>query len=110
MASLNIILNDSYTITDANGVNENGVPVDVKTGWHQMNFDIEQFGAPLDNITKISLGVIPVSGTGQVDFDNVCLYRQRCLRGIPANDINKDCIVNFKDFAILASYWLSSDF
>lgn len=75
-----------------------------------MNFDIVQFGAPLNNITKIVIGVIPVSGTGQVYFDNVCLYRQRCLRGIPANDINKDYIVNFNDFAILASYWLSTDF
>ncbi len=110
VAGLYVTLNDLYTLTDVDGVNENGGTVDVKTGWHQMNFDLEQFGAPLNNIMKISLGVIPVSGTGQVYFDNICLYQQRCLRGNPANDINKDCIVNFKDFAILASYWLSTYF
>ena len=92
----------------------------------------------LAKIRKITLGVGPATpnGTGTLYFDDIRLYQPRCMPNrtpdfngdcfvdysdldiltnnwllLPADpniDLNKDDKINFKEYAILASQWLSA--
>jgi hypothetical protein len=60
------------------------------------------------NVNSITLGFGKKSnptagGTGTVFFDNIRLYRQRCVPSIakPEYDLNNDCIVNQTDLDLL---------
>jgi hypothetical protein len=46
------------------------------------------------------IGVANYDGNGSVLTDNCG------LNGYHAGDINRDCVINFEDFAILAADWL----
>ncbi|KPJ65460.1 MAG: hypothetical protein AMJ43_10660 [Coxiella sp. DG_40] len=100
----------SGTLTDADAINENAQPVNVKSGWHQMNFDLDDFGVDLSNVTRLALGVIPeTSGSGSVYFDSICLYLPRRIGPKPVGDISGDGDINFKDLAIVAEHWLDTN-
>jgi len=87
---------------------------DIKlTEWQEWNIDLQDFsdgGVDLTNIKKIYIGfgdrdnpVLP-GGDGTVHFDNIRLYG--CRPGGLHADLNGDCMVDFKDFAVLAGSWL----
>jgi hypothetical protein len=57
-----------------------------------------------------------LAGRGTVWFDDFRLYPSRCIEwdaayggsGMPDSDINEDCVVDFKDFAIAAAMWVET--
>jgi hypothetical protein len=102
------------------------------------DFKVNNPNLNLDKIKKITVGVRPATpnGTGTLYFDDIRLYPPRCMFGrtpdfngdcfvdyndldiltdnwllLPADpniDLNKDTKINFKDYAIFASKWLSA--
>lgn len=78
------------------------------TVWHIQLSDFA--GVNLANVKKLSIGfgsrTNPVAGgAGTVYLDDIKLYTSRCLYG-PGQDLNGDCVVDFKDFAIMAGNWM----
>jgi hypothetical protein len=55
----------------------------------------------------ISVGDGTPGGSGTIYIDNVNLYPVSCINA-PEFDLNDDCMVNFEDFALLASEWLAN--
>jgi hypothetical protein len=53
--------------------------------------------------------VIPGSGSGMYYEGKVIWYLLPVCQTIVAGDVNGDCIVNFKDFAIMALHWLEDN-
>ncbi|HBG28106.1 MAG TPA: hypothetical protein DDX75_13535 [Phycisphaerales bacterium] len=100
---------------------KNGNPIAVITNsdadavkaadWTVWRIALSDFaGVNLSNVSKFYVGVgsrsNPVSGgSGTVYFDDIGLYPPRCIEK-PLEDLNDDCIVDFKDFAIMARNWL----
>lgn len=101
----------SGTLTDAAAINEVAGVVDVNSGeWHQMNFDLDDFGIDLSNVTKIAVGMSPQSGTsGNVYFDTISLYPSRRIGPNPGADLSGDGDVNFVDLANLVAQWLDTN-
>jgi len=99
----------SGILYDSDAVNENREEVDVKAAsWHQMNFTLADFGVQLTNVTKLTVGVIPETGTsGQAYFDLICLYQRRAI-GSLIMDFNGDNVVDSADNAIFVESWLKS--
>jgi hypothetical protein len=87
-------------------------------GWQEWNIDLKQFtgtGLNLEAVKKMYIGVgdrdAPQrGGTGQLYFDDIRLYRPRCIASIfkPEADLSGNCVVDLADIAILASQWLQS--
>jgi len=82
--------------------------------WQEWNIPLNQFtGVKIDKIKKISIGTgnKTPGGSGSLYFDDVRLYRSRCVPSMakPAADISGDCIVNYLDLDILAGDWLLAD-
>jgi len=81
--------------------------------WQVWHIKLSDFtGVNLANVKKFYLGVgdrsNPVAGgTGTVYFDDIRLYPSRCIDK-PWEDLNDDCVVDFKDFAIMANSWLEN--
>jgi len=81
--------------------------------WPACNIDLQDFndvGVDLECITKITIGFgdgVHPGGSGTVYFDDIRLYPSRCFDK-PGADLNDDCKVDFKDFAVLADGWLES--
>jgi hypothetical protein len=83
--------------------------------WHQWIISLKKFAdnndVQLDNVTRITIGfgdnVVPY-GNGIVFFDDIRLYTRRCIGPGPIGDLSGDCVVNFRDFAILANEWLDT--
>jgi len=82
--------------------------------WQQWVIYLQEFsGADLDlaSVKKVYIGVgnrgntTTPGGTGTLYFDDLRLYSTFPECGL-AGDINGDCVVNFKDVAILADNWL----
>jgi hypothetical protein len=87
----------------------------VKTAeWTVWRIKLSDFtGVNLSNIKKFYLGfgnrsTPSAGGSGTVYFDDIRLYRSRCLEK-PMVDINDDCVVDFEDFAIMAANWMISN-
>lgn len=89
------------------------------TSWRVWRIDMpnEFTGVNLANIKKVYIGfgvrgnaaTPPAgSGTGVVYFDDIALYGHRCFHPPGAADINGDCVVDFKDLAIIGDSWLIS--
>jgi hypothetical protein len=91
-----------------NGENTN----DLKDpNWHEWNIDLADFdscGVDLTNVQFVYVGFngTPDDGDDVVYFDDIRLYIPRCIREKPTADLNWDCVVNFRDFAVLANEWL----
>jgi hypothetical protein len=81
------------------------------TEWQVWRIELSDFtGVNLANVKKFYIGfgdrTDPVTGgAGTVYFDDIKLYRSRCLTP-PTVDLNSDCLVDFKDFAVMANNWL----
>lgn len=79
--------------------------------WEVWRIALSDFaGVNLSNVKKFYVGFgsksNPVSGgSGTVYFDDIALFPSRCIEK-PLEDINDDCVVDFKDFAIMAKNWL----
>jgi hypothetical protein len=68
----------------------------------------------LANIQKIYLGfgdkANPAQGgQGVIYIDAVQLFEKRCIGSSMDEDLNGDCLVDFKDFAMIASSWLENN-
>jgi len=105
-------------LEDSNGnpvaVVVNGDPNTIKfSEWQVWRIKLTDFtGVNLANIKKFYIGFgdknNPVAGgTGTVYFDDIRLHPTRCIDK-PLEDLNDDCVVDFKDFAIMAKNWLNS--
>jgi hypothetical protein len=103
--------------TDANAVN-----VTEWTRWGQYGqgvalseFTADAPGLNMASIESISLGFgtrgnIQPGGGGLVFFDDIRLYKPRCIPELaqPEGDLNDDCVVDLPDVEMLASQWLTS--
>jgi len=76
--------------------------------WYQWNINLQDFvdaGVDVTNVSKLVIGF--EGGSGTVYFDEVRLYRRRCVVKLnSAGDFNDDCVVDHKDVGILAGEWL----
>ncbi|MHC4494915.1 MAG: LamG-like jellyroll fold domain-containing protein, partial [Planctomycetota bacterium] len=85
--------------------------------WTQWNIDLTEFGGVnLTDVHSIAVGLgdrnnPQPGGSGTMYFDDIRLYRPRCLAllGKPDADFNNDCAVNYQDLEIMAGEWLKSD-
>jgi Carbohydrate binding domain (family 11) len=81
------------------------------TDWNVWRIKLSDFtGINLANVKKFYIGFgsrtnPAAGGAGTVYFDDIELYPSRCLNP-PATDLNGDCVVDFKDFVIMATNWL----
>jgi hypothetical protein len=99
-----MVLNNTIITND----NPNAALVTEWTDWNIELQTLADQGVSLNNVNSISLGFgnksNPVAGgTGTVFFDNIRLYRQRCVPSAaqPEYDLNDDCIVNDADLELL---------
>jgi hypothetical protein len=83
--------------------------------WHEWNVELQDFndaGVILTDVNRVYIGFgdrdNPVAGgSGTVYFDDIRLYIRRCVPEFAAAaDFTDDCLVNLRDFGILASQWL----
>jgi hypothetical protein len=93
-------------------------PDDIKVeDWIDWNIDVQsQFpDVNLANVESFSIGFgprftcgeHPGEPAGTVYFDDIMLCTTICVpKYAPAGDINDDCIVNWKDLALIADNWL----
>ena len=79
--------------------------------WHIWQIALEDFSnVDLTNVKKIYIGFgdrdnhPSPGGSGLLYFDDFRLYK--CRPGTLAGDSNGDCVIDFRDFAIVASEWL----
>ncbi len=90
----------------------NGTPAAAQGAeWQVWHIKLSDFaGVNLANVKKFYIGfgnrTTPATGgAGTVYFDDIKLYRSRCITP-PTVDLNGDCLVDFKDFAVIANNWL----
>jgi hypothetical protein len=82
------------------------------TDWQVWRIELADFtGVNLASIKKLYIGfgnrTTPASGgAGTVYIDDIELHPTRCIDP-PAEDLNDDCVIDFKDFAILAGNWMT---
>ena len=95
----------SYARKDAHKL----MPQSIVVGVYHDTIDLEIEGSTLDR----NDGWIYVEGLNQPNVNPSSLYeaqfamRVQCVEFLPG-DLNQDCTVDFKDFSIMASQWLSS--
>jgi hypothetical protein len=79
--------------------------------WRVWRIDLQDFtGVTLANVKKITVGIgdgVSPAGYGYAYFDDIRLYPARCISA-PARDLNNDCVIDFRDFALLADGWLET--
>jgi uncharacterized protein (DUF427 family) len=86
--------------------------------WQEWNIDLQEFardGVDLSSIKTMYIGVgnrtTPRAGrTGTLYFDDIRLYRARCIPSIakPDADLSDNCVVDYDDIVILAERWLDT--
>jgi len=73
-------------------------------GWQELHFDLSKFGVDLNSVSNIAINITAVSGgAGTAYIDDIRL--NPCIPGLLDSDLNGDCVVDFKDFAIMADNW-----
>ena len=95
-----------YPIGDMNDIRD--------ANWHEWNIALTEFaGVNLAKVARITIGFgdgnDPAPAPypeGTVYFDDIRLYVPRCVPERPIGDLNWDCVVDFRDFAVLANEWL----
>jgi subtilisin family serine protease len=85
-----------------------------KEEWQEWNIALTEFtGVNLANVSRITIGIGNgiaelVDDMGTVYFEDIRLYVPRCIPERPTADLNWDCVVDFRDFAVLANEWLDT--
>ncbi|MGD8501874.1 MAG: hypothetical protein PVJ86_14575, partial [Phycisphaerales bacterium] len=88
--------------------------------WTEWNIDLKEFqdkGINLTDVDSIFLGFgnrnnPQVGGSGKMYFDDIRLYRSRCVPAevtLAEADLNSDCVVDYRDLEIMAGDWLAGD-
>jgi hypothetical protein len=97
----------SATVTydgDANDIKEQE--------WHEWNILLQDFNdgdMELTDVREVVIGTNSLMWYGTIYFDDIRLYVPRCIPEFrPVADLSGDCVVNFKDFAILGNQWQQS--
>jgi len=83
--------------------------------WVQWDIDLAQFaGVDLTRVMKITLGTGDGTESSQADqdvdviyIDSIRVCPAQCQEA-PRGDLDGDCVVDFSDFALMASDWLNS--
>ncbi len=81
-------------------------------GRHEWNIDMAIFdacGVDLTDVEHIYLGFGGGSGSGTVYFEDIQLYRPRCIISKRLGDFAGGCDVDFADFNVLALAWLTEE-
>jgi len=86
--------------------------------WQEWNVDLKAFsnaGVNLASVKKMYLGVgdrvnPKAGGTGSLYFDDIRLYRPRCVPSLakPDADLSGNCVVDYADLDIMAGQWLQA--
>jgi hypothetical protein len=85
--------------------------------WTQWNIDLNDFaGINLADVNSIAIGLgdrnnPQAGGSGKMYFDDIALYRPRCVSDkltLSEADLNSDCVVDFRDLEIMTDDWLES--
>ena len=81
--------------------------------WSEWNIALADFSPVLlTKVASIKLSVTnEYTGNGHVMFDDIILYKQRCVpyhSGLTELDINADCIINYADEWSMKGVWLQS--
>jgi len=93
--------------------------------WQEWSIDLAAFGVNLTNVTNLAIGFGDAANTtpgssGTMYFDDIRLYRPRCLLSMRSADFAKvdyaptgkpagDCMVDYRELEIMASDWLTAD-
>jgi hypothetical protein len=88
--------------------------------WTEFNIDLMDFqdqGVNLTDVNSIAIGIgirgsTTPGGAGKMYFDDIRLYRPRCVPEkviLSEADFDSNCIVNFRDLEIMAGDWLSGE-
>ena len=95
----------------------NAATTDTWTEWNIDLKDLEDRGLNLADVNSIAIGFgdrdnPQPGGSGKMYFDDIRLYRPRCVPDkvtLLAADLNSDCIVDFADLELMAGDWLAGD-
>jgi len=108
------VLYGTYADEDVKDVNE--------ASWHEWLIDLEDFNVPptpvnIKNVKSIAIGIGteggPGGGSGTLYFDDIRLYTPRCVLArreadFAIVDYVQDCVVDYKEFEIMAENWLGA--
>jgi len=97
--------------------NPNAAQIDTWTEWHIDLKDFADQGINLKDVDSVAIGFgdrnnPQVGGSGKMYFDDIRLYRPRCVPDkvtLSAADLNSDCVVDMADVEIMAGDWLAVD-
>ena len=88
--------------------------------WQEFNIDLQEFanaGVNLTSVKSVYIGVgnrlaPQMGGTGTLYFDDIRLYRPRCVpsEAQPDIELSGDCVVDYADLEVLANAWLSTGY
>jgi len=87
--------------------------------WTEWNIDLKDFevqGVSLADVNSIAIGFgdrdnPQIGGSGLMYFDDIRLYRPRCVPDkltLSQADLDGDCVVDFRDLEIMAADWLAN--
>jgi len=84
--------------------------------WQQWDIALRDFGdagVNLGDVNRLYIGFgdrdnPQPGGRGSVYVDDIQLYPRRCTLPGPQADLTSDCVVEFKDYAVLANQWRHS--
>jgi hypothetical protein len=87
--------------------------------WTLWRIDLQEFvvdnpSIDLSDISKVGIGfgvrgnTTTPGGSGRVRFDDIRLYPSTCIEKPEGGDLNDDCVIDLKDFAIMAGNWPNS--
>ena len=91
--------------------------------WHEWNIPLAAFtGVDLNDVNRSTIGFGdgvegPGEGLGVVYFDDIRLHPRRCVLSKRSEDFTKvdyapagstagDCVINLREFGVMADYWL----
>ncbi len=91
--------------------------------WHEWNIDLADFAVDLNDVVSIVIAIgnedeTGDHGSGNLYLDDIRLYIPRCVpnRSSPAfaaldyaPQANRDCIIDYKELAIMARDWLQTE-
>jgi len=91
--------------------------IDTWTEWHIDLKDFADQGINLKDVDSVAIGFGDRSnpqagGAGKMYFDDIRLYRPRCVPDkvtLSAADLNSDCVVDMADIEMMAADWLAVD-